>query len=361
MENWVQNKTSEEQTKRYQRELFIFLGTFGTILFVVILVATLVYLFVVDIVNARNDVSRHMMKHPEWYQMDFPENEFPPHRSFAAEYHNRKMVGQNYIREKQLIIIGLARDIFPRLKDNLARLQKVGNLFQDFKIVVFENDSKDGTREYLEALSLYDASHVELIPCYENSLCRLKTKKATDYGVIDNTRLEKMAYFRNRTLNYVKAKYENWADYVMVVDLDLAGPMSLEGFCTNFSFPNWDVMSAYGVSSALMSNNDGLSYYDTMAFVAPHQNPYSIIRKWNFIPLLTARYQRGEPPIYVKSAFGGATIYTMKSLVESRAQYTAEGGICEHVGLHINMRERGFDKIFINPSWMILHTSNEFV
>ena len=75
-------------------------------------------------------------------------------------------------------------------------------------------------------------------------------------GILSQKRFEKMAYFRNRCLQHVRDKYANW-DYMMVVDLDISGPISIDGLATCFFYNGWDSMSAYGLATCFFYN--GLS------------------------------------------------------------------------------------------------------
>jgi hypothetical protein len=64
----------------------------------------------------------------------------------------------------------------------------------------------------------------------------------------------------------------------------------------------------------------------------------------------TVGVKKGDPLIPVKSAFSGFALYKTKSIVD--ALY--KPGVCEHVGFHQMMAEKGNGRIFINPSMIVL-------
>lgn len=96
-----------------------------------------------------------------------------------------------------------------------------------------------------------------------------------------------------------------------------------------------------------------------MALVRKDEHPNKPSLGTFLKPALYLQHARGELPKLVRSAFGGAALYNMKSLLKSGAQYSHE--YCEHVCLHLDMEKKQFGKIFINPSWMILHTPGEII
>ena len=54
----------------------------------------------------------------------------------------------------------------------------------------------------------------------------------------------------------------------------------------------------------------------------------------------------------VFSSFGGLGVYKTKALISSRYS----GNDCEHVPLHVGMREAGFLNIYLNPNQITLYS-----
>ena len=76
----------------------------------------------------------------------------------------------------------------------------------------------------------------------------------------------------------------------------------------------------------------------------------------NFTPLPTKhadryRYHRGQPLVPVTSCFGGLGIYTMPAFASGRYGSTD----IEHVVFHRELRRRGFPRLFLNPSQILVY------
>ena len=57
--------------------------------------------------------------------------------------------GFKYMKRKNIVICGLARNIESRIDDMIRKLELLGSNFKSYKIVIVENDSTDLTRELL--------------------------------------------------------------------------------------------------------------------------------------------------------------------------------------------------------------------
>ena len=75
--------------------------------------------------------------------------------------------------------------------------------------------------------------------------------------------------------------------------------------------------------------------------------------------------KKGMPLFHVDSAYGGLAIYKWKSMKDIYYSYVLnnDGRVqCknEHVGFHKAMIEKGYNKIFINPSMQVKYRSITF-
>jgi hypothetical protein len=165
-----------------------------------------------------------------------------------------------------------------------------------------------------------------------------------------------MADFRNRYLSYVYEHYKKF-EYVIVIDMDLKGPWSLDGLASSVAYPDWDGIFAYGLHTVpfccglLYGMYDVAAYVkvgDPMGFLISDGDIAKSYFTMNFRDYLFVK--KGDPLLPVSSAFGGLGIYKMKSLYGS----WYEGKTCEHVCLHQTMAEKGHGKFYINPSLILL-------
>ena len=331
------------------------------ILYIIILVIIIsIIIIIIKIItkegleNAKKGISYHQINNPEWYQaLEFPEKEFLPNDD---NYFNKVKMGYDIMKNKTIIISGLARDIAKNIYLNIIRMELLGNKFKDYRILIFENDSTDGTRQIIHHNSIRN-NKIILINCPENPDCKLQLLSAVHEGVKSYDRFEKMANFRNRILNEVRSSFKNF-DYLMVLDWDLTGPVSSDGIANCFYYSNWDVMAANGIVGNLLNKKgEKLNYYDSIAYVPKNKEPCNLtyiglclytMKTWKL------KFNRGDPPILVNSAFSGCALYKISSILNPQIKYTGEH--CEHVTFHASMRNAGYDKIFINPSLIALHT-----
>lgn len=289
--------------------------------------------------------------HPDWFKhaTRFPEYAFPCQKNCTRYYDDIKK-GFSHVENKKIVFGGLCINIHDKIPDLIKRIEQLGSFFKEYKFVVFENDSTDGTRELLEQ---YD--NVILVPCgtedeEEDKNCKLNEKPAVSHGSSSSKRMEKMSNYRNRLLKFIIEYFNNY-DYVCFMDLDLVGSIDIRGFIHSFGY-QWDCISAQGLHGVL-----GIPmYYDTFAYKDENLHVNSG-NKMNMttISIKASRHKVGDLPYKVKSGFGGLAIYQMDSI--RNIDYTPKDGNysqCDHIFLHDNMIDHGFDKIYINPNMLIL-------
>lgn len=263
--------------------------------------------------------------------------------------------GQNTIKDKKVIFCSIVRDCAYNLLQNIPTIEKLGSFFKEYKVIIFENNSVDNTKEILNQWSShnknisihtanYDESKFDDIPIpkgYNKSNCK--------------RRIKKMAEYRNQYLDYIDS-HNMKSDYIIVVDLDVA-KIDVMGVISSFGIQQeWDVIASncYSRSPHLKKR-----YHDTYALIEDgtenipqsetviDQNRYS----W-------AKISYNMPFIRVFSAFGGLAIYKYESIKGLR--YSAidnlYGGVevkCEHVSIHEELNKKGHNKTYINPNMKI--------
>lgn len=145
----------------------------------------------------KTGISMHMLKHPSWYEGDFPEDHFRPSMVNQKRFSAKVSTGYKTMSRSRIVITGLARDISKNVGKNIDRLVRIGSKFFEYQILIFENDSSDDTRTIIKQKGKRNPN-IKLIQCPEEENCRLNLKKAVDDGIISSGRFHKMAQFRNR-------------------------------------------------------------------------------------------------------------------------------------------------------------------
>ncbi len=270
-------------------------------------------------------------------QRYFPEEVFPPAPERRAEYERRVQIGRERLARSTGVIVGLARNVEPHLPRTIAGIEALGALFADYRVVIYENDSTDSTRELLMDWAAR-RSQVD-VTCERHGDPVNPTARCLQ-------RTERMARYRNACLDIVRKKYAGF-DYVIVVDTDLTVGWSLNGVANTFGHDNWDFVGSNGLIFYRRHWNPNLPLqYDAWAFRLDEK----------FTPLTTRevngmRWQRGEPLVPVTCSFGGLGVYRMPAFLAG--EYA--GDDIEHVAHQIRARAAGFRRVFLNPSQITVY------
>lgn len=279
----------------------------------------------------------------------------PVHNMFLNSYNNRIKDGQEYLKDKTVTILSLARNIESKLEKNLSRIQPFFDEYTlNYSLVFFENDSTDKTKSILDKYSTeYSNFH---------SICE-NFNRPHFPSIKHPDRIKALAEYRNKIKNYAQ---NIKSDFVIVLDMDF-DDIRLDGILNSFGWLASDnSISAVSGNSfeykmgldSKNPNKRNLWNYDSWAFrhtwwVDFHANPPAPDNSLDpmtwfglWIP------PTGSLPIIVNSAFGGCCIY--KSSVFFKEDY---GDVdCEHVCFHYSLYANpniNF-KLVLNPSQQML-------
>lgn len=267
----------------------------------------------------------------------FPDWLFPTSVESWSEYRRLVELGQSRMRGAKVVICGLARDVADILPQSIARIERLGEHFADYRVVIYENDSRDATPALLADWT--ERNH------------RVQAMRERIGDPINPTarclrRAARMANYRNRCLEVVRSQFADF-DYVIVVDTDLQGGWSDDGVANTFGHEAWDFVGSNGI----IFKRQGRDLNVPIQFDA-----WAFRRNGDFAALTTTavnclRWQRGESLAPVTSCFGGFGVYRMPALLSARYA----GWDCEHIPLHFAMRRNGFHRVFLNPSQITLY------
>ena len=255
---------------------------------------------------------------------------------------------------KSIIVCSIVRNAGTCLRHNLPVMEALSREFYDFKMVIFENDSVDDTKEVLKHWQKVFGDKLEVIS--EDTMAGNTIPKPSEVSCnpfYSARRIGKMVNLRNQYMDYVEKMS---ADFLMVVDLDIAG-FSLDGILSSFNLGiQWDAVCAncWSLSPRLKRR-----YHDTYALVeyGDEQNPQTE-KKILSLSDKFASIRPGDSPVRVFSAFGGITIYRFEAVRGLRYKLLQNEDErvevrCEHFSLYRQMADKGYDKVYINPSMKV--------
>jgi len=266
--------------------------------------------------------------------------------------------GKQNAKNKKVVFGLLARDVSLNFEFMKKRIQVLSSYFKEYKILIFENDSIDNTRELFTKWETQDKNVVLMNCCsFGNCNCKLSVEQLTRLAR-DAKRMDMLRFFREHLLQRVQKDYNDY-DYYILIDFDLPGAFYLDGFFTSFENNDWDMLYARGITTIPMSNHYYI--YDSFAFIAENQafdyvdnnkNEFFAMNKiLNKIPI-------GGSRIKCRSGFNGIAIYKIQSILKCSYYSHPKKFKCEHIDLHHDMYKKGFDKIYFNPN-MILFAGHQ--
>lgn len=260
--------------------------------------------------------------------------------------------GFDIAKNKKVVFAVLLRDKEERIPEIIKKVERMGNLFNAYAVLIVENDSSDNTRDALLQWSKKN-NRVTILGCgYNVKRCSvpMATKKTEGHS-IDRARIDKMSILRNIYLDEIAKNYSNY-DYTIVWDLDVIGSVYLDGVAHSINYldknKNTDLVCAYGIY------NYGVFtlYYDTYGHLAKGEKSSHIDMKTPHdirTGLWEVKYNRGDDPVEVDSCFSGFSIYQTSSILDARHEISPKNNIeCEHVVLNRKLKRKVMNPSMIN-------------
>ena len=206
------------------------------------------------------------------------------------------------------------------------RIEYLAEGFEHTKFCIYGLDSTDGNTLYYYKKWAQEDDRVYLIPPI----------KLDDCSMSDLSRTVRIGKIRNEVLRAMKDDYFDKIshyhsfDYAIIYDADHQGPMSKLGLIDSIELIDSgevDVVCAYGTV-----RNFGTDFlYDNYALRMPGAKRHM---RGSILDVLQLKLENDVT--IVDSGFSGAAIYRYDDLINYH--YSEEDDICEHVGLHHEMR-----------------------
>jgi len=240
----------------------------------------------------------------------------------------------NEMKKYNIVFGATVRNVEPFIKKNLEYIDQCGKQFKNYKVIIYENDSSDNTRNIL-----------------------LENKKDNyTYIFEDNIkeplRTMRISNGRNKVLEKVK---ETNYDYMIMIDLDDVNNSGkfIDSIKTCFEYTGWDILTGnqsgnYYDLWALRKKND--MEFDCWKMVRESKSPdANNLYVWSKYK----QYDSGQL-LDVDSAFGGIAIYKLSSIPNECkyvGKYDDGNELCEHVEFNRCIKKNG-GNIYINTDFL---------
>lgn len=253
------------------------------------------------------------------------------------------------------IIGGCARNIEKQLRVSLPDIIKIGEQFDEYSIIIYENDSTDRTVDTIKTIQKF-YPQINLI----------------SQKLVIGTRTEILSHGRNILIQYVIDNYSEY-DFYIQMDLDYIRP-------TTFNMKN--ILEGWRLEwNAITAISEG-PYYDWPALLINNEKHLGVNGPWPQLccihgnnkdadhtlcepwacnarrELRSKRSVRGPTSVkQVVSAFNGIGVYKISRIIESKICFHlgSRNGeqLCEHV-----MFNKCLGNIYIHPDLVTQTVSN---
>jgi hypothetical protein len=311
------------------------------------------FLFLIIIITSiEYNVNFHELWYPNFYKL--PDKQVSnPFNSIIKdkEFINNANKGRSIALNSKVAICCLVRNNSKIFEKSKARIEYIAKHFKEYKIIIFENDSTDNSRELVENWSNINNNVILLDCCHlENCDCKLKTKKGYEYGSFSSERFGKMALYRQEYLNYLLYNLNHY-DYMLVIDFDLDGNVNIDGLFDSLNKSDWGGIFCNGQAPIYGTLGFKTITYDSLAnvFVEDDYNTINFNALKKYIDMNSKIDYEKTHFLEVKSSFNGYGIYKIKNL--SDCSYIGNNNICEHINLAKCLHDKG-EKLFVNSYWL---------
>lgn len=280
------------------------------------------------------------------------------------------------LKDMKLVIGLLARDCKESLLRNMPRVETVGAAFGDYHVVVYENDSRDGTTEALQQWALRNPHVTAICETTHQDTIPKKTTRSP-FPLKSVHRIERMARFRNRVLDEVRARF--MPDIFCFIDIDVESFNPQDVIDAIVHAPaDWGALFASGRIAYTESDGSDTLYplqYDTFAYMpegvdAMTTGDWIVNRHFHRVTarLFGAAVQQ-TPYLRCSSAFNGIGIYKWEAIkgLTYRIEQTEElktvnVSFCEHIPFNADIVRKGYDLYVVRSMEVIyMHKRNTLI
>lgn len=283
-----------------------------------------------------------------------PDVLLPPAPEFVKSYTDRVEFGMKAASSLRVCFLAICRNAMPWLPLTMQHIEATGSRFKAWRAFIFENDSIDGTKDYLTHLPRETAGRVSC-SLADNGRPHLNFTKAPDRTIA-------LAEYRNSCRLWAAKACPDY-DYAIVFDTDPWGGWSVDGVMNTLGWledydnrldgdrrNDWSLAAGMGAYSWCQWGppvwpQPTICHYDGWACRWTWESEH---QPWPYNPIWFHFWHPpvGSQPVRMNSCFGQLGVYRMKNYLQG----VYLGGDCEHVA---HWRSCGGD-CYLNPSQRVV-------
>lgn len=246
--------------------------------------------------------------------------------------------GRLEMKNHKAIVVGIARDNITDLPIMIRNIEYIGSFFSDYRVVIFENDSYDGTKEALHFWS-ENNKKVKLI--------------SEDFGNTKRPSIKFLSDVRNKYIDAIKAAEYDDFDIVMAVDMDMTYGFDIRGIFDSFAKKDrWDFVCSNGIFTEKGKMWDMFAFRNEEFPYGPNDIFSSIY--WSVTVSQGQKiYDPKDDLVEVNSCFGGLAFYKRKFM--NNCRYDSIDQDCEHVVFHRCIKDNGA-RMYMNPAQILRYS-----
>ncbi len=273
------------------------------------------------------------------------------------EFRQRIERGIDKMSASTVAICVLARDCEETLGGGIDFIESLRKFFKESYVVVIENDSRDNTKAILRDWEKNKRGVYLKSEDYNLSRVSKKPGVRSHGYAYSAARIAPMARYRNQYLEFVRDNFQ--VDYLIAIDSDVFR-IELEGILNSFGFEeDWDCITSNG-RKVTLNHPIFPSFYDSYAFKEEGDRQPTTIKKMRHTQKKYKNLKSGMDFIRILSGFNGLAIYRWEAIknIQYRLKENNDEVVkfnCEHVTFHEDMARLGYDKIYLNPSQIVIY------
>lgn len=259
-------------------------------------------------------------------------------------YYENVSLGRDICKNSKIAVVSLARNCEKNLQNSINQVTKINST--DLKFFVYENNSKDKTKEILTENQSKNPQITASLNTDQSAYLKDRSRERTN----------NLSNYRNICLEWARQECSHF-DYALVLDLDADAGFSIDGIYNSISWLDKIKNSAGMGSFSLCHKDSKFNHYDTFAIRLNNwrESPKSMMTNgekalMNYLPPI------GFRPLPFYSCFGGLAVYKMHCFLEGN--YNGSMG-CEHIWFHKSMRDKGYE-MYLNPSSVFFTINKQY-